>query len=224
MGCNGLADLGGLPIEVFQATAGEDQVGISFEFAASAALALLGCLIDGELVLKRQQDQAKGGNHLSQDDNAIQIGGQRGIQTDGGQRLKNEERPGQKAERAENHARREAAEHKKQQHRRHQMVGGFHKSQRPVAAHCEAEPQSNAAHHRAGCSTQPAWHASPGDTPKEAGHQGNCTKRRKQPEPGPGRHDTVKNAFEQDGINNQWNGEGDDVENLEPAHAKAQRG
>ena len=49
------------------------EIGIGLELAARAALALLGGLVDGQLVFQRQQDHAQRRHHLAHDDDAVQV-------------------------------------------------------------------------------------------------------------------------------------------------------
>ena len=79
-GTNRLAYFFRLAVEVLNAAARENEVGVGFEFAAGPVLAFPAGLVDGQLVFQRKQDQTHGGNHFAHDANLDQesIGGRIG--------------------------------------------------------------------------------------------------------------------------------------------------
>ena len=74
-----VADLGALAVEVFDAAAGEHQVGVRLKLAAHATFALLGGSVALELIFEGKDDHAHRGDRLAHDDHAGHVEVESGI-------------------------------------------------------------------------------------------------------------------------------------------------
>jgi len=114
-------------------------------------------------------------------------------------------------------------EREDQQQGGHDVVGALDKSEWPSGAQGKEKPESEEAQDGAVARTEPDGDAAFLDGPEEAGDE------RDEPQNGKDqiqrslRSNAVKNAVQEDGVDNQRNNVGDDEENMEPANAKAQR-
>jgi len=136
--------------------------------------------IDGQLIFKREEDEAQAATTLPRTMTPRNIHVDDGVLADDWKDFKNREREGREADAAENEPRREAAEDIDEEDGCHEVVWRTRRN-REASRTVVMQVQSPRARTGAENNAQPSWHAAAGEAPEKACDERHGAERGKYP-------------------------------------------